>query len=202
MRALVVATIALAGCGTGEQGIDGGELPFEDGAAASDGTSIDLDALVVSDGGAEAAPMGCMGLPDGTKCQSAPDACHTDGVCVMGQCSPPQVRPDGYNWKQGDEFARCCNGKPIITNTNSDCGVCGIQCNQNNGESCQLLGGRWFCRGCNTSAGCWSKCCSLSFNPPSCAASDCMGNCSSQYCPKGTTCKLGMGISSNYCAYP
>lgn len=196
--------LLLAGCASAPHGMDGSD-PIDDlDGSPGDGISIQLDGLVISDGESDAQipPMGCASLPDGTKCQNAPDACHTDGVCMQGQCTMPQARPEGFNWKQGDDFARCCGGKPIITNTNNDCGVCGIQCNANNGETCQLLGGRWFCRGCNTSAGCWSKCCSLSFNPPSCAASDCNGGCSAQYCPKGTICKLGNGISSNYCAYP
>jgi len=191
--------VVLLACGSQTHMDDGGDIPFGD-ATMPDG-GITLDGFVVGDGASDA-PIGCANLPDGTKCQAAPDACHMDGVCMQGMCTPPMLRPEGFNWKQGDEFARCCGGKPIITNTNTDCGVCDITCNAQNGESCQMLGGRWFCRGCNTSAGCWSKCCSQSFNPPSCAASDCNGNCSAQYCPKGTICKLGMGISSNYCAYP
>jgi hypothetical protein len=200
MRAFVF--LGLIACGSADQTMDG-DLIDDDGGAM-DGTGITLDGVVLSDGGEDdvVQPTGCSTLPNGAKCQNAPDPCHTDGVCMNGVCAPPAVRADGFNWKQGDEFARCCGGKPITTNTNSNCGVCGIQCNAGNGETCQLLGGRWFCRGCNTSAGCWSKCCSLSFSPPSCAASDCMGSCSAQYCPKGTVCKLGMGISSNYCAYP
>lgn len=139
---------------------------------------------------------------DGTSCKQAPDLCHADGVCKLAVCQAPTPQPQGYQWKPNDEFARCCNGQAITTNTDQNCGVCGIKCNASNGESCQGLGGRWFCRGCNTNAGCWSKCCSLSFSPPSCAASDCVGNCKDTYCPGGTVCKLGNGISSNYCAYP
>jgi hypothetical protein len=37
--------------------------------------------------------------------------------------------------------------------------------------------------------------------PPSCAASDCNGNCSAMYCPPGTHCASGNGLSSDYCAY-
>lgn len=139
---------------------------------------------------------------DGTPCQQAPDACHADGVCKLAVCQAPAAQPEGYQWKQNDEFARCCGGKAITTNTDQNCGVCGIKCNAGNGESCQGLGGRWFCRGCIANSGCWSKCCSLSFSPPSCAASDCNGNCKATYCPNGTVCKLGNGVSSNYCAYP
>jgi hypothetical protein len=200
-----VVFLCLAGCASAGN-LDGGDpFPDDDGGSPNDGTTISLDGLVIGDGSSGdtgVVPMGCMGQPDGVQCDPAPDLCHTDGVCKGGVCQPPGTRADGFNWKQGDDYARCCGGKAITTNTNSNCGVCGIQCNGMNGESCMALGGRWFCRGCNTSAGCWSKCCSLSFNPPSCAASDCNGNCSAQYCPMGTVCKLGMGTSSNYCAYP
>lgn len=213
MRAAGGFLVALClSCASASRGDGGDDWPLDDGAP-QDGTVLSLDGLVVGDGSAgddagddtgddAPPPMGCMGMPDGTVCQMAPDVCHTDGKCMSGVCQPPGTRADGYNWKQGDDYARCCNGKPIMTTTDSHCGVCDIKCNGGNGESCQQLGGRWFCRGCNTSAGCWSKCCSLSFNPPSCAASDCNGNCCSSCCPNGTVCKLGMGTSSNYCAYP
>ncbi len=184
--------------------MDGGDPLAERDGSPTDGTVISLDGLVIEDGGGDSGVvlMGCMGQPDGVKCDPAPDLCHTDGLCKSGVCQPPGIRGEGYNWKQGDDFARCCGGKPITTNTDANCGVCGIKCNAMNGESCMALGGRWFCRGCTSSAACWSKCCSQSFNPPSCAASDCNGNCSAQYCPMGTVCKLGNGMSSNYCAYP
>ncbi|HEY8042321.1 MAG TPA: hypothetical protein VIF15_21105 [Polyangiaceae bacterium] len=138
---------------------------------------------------------------DGFVCAKAPDACHTDGTCKAGSCGAAAARADGFNWTAGDDTARCCGGKPLHTNTDSDCGACGIQCNGGNGESCQALGGHWFCRGCVASAACWSKCCSNSFSPPSCAASDCAGNCSATYCPPGTHCASGGGVSSDYCSY-
>ena len=62
------------------------------------------------------------------------------------------------------------------------------------------LGGHYFCRGCIASINCWSKCCSTSFSPYSCAASDCAGNCDAAYCPAGTHCVSGGGTSSDYCA--
>jgi hypothetical protein len=95
----------------------------------------------------------------------------------------------------------CCGGNEAHSSDNGNCGVCGIQCNAGNGESCQILGGRYFCRGCVASAACWSHCCSTSFSPYSCAASDCAGNCSAAYCPPGTHCVSGGGISSDYCSY-
>jgi hypothetical protein len=138
---------------------------------------------------------------DGFVCAAAPDACHTDGTCKSGVCGAPPARADGYEWTAGDDTARCCGGKPIHTDVNSDCGACGIQCNTSNGESCSLLGGHYFCRGCVASAACWSKCCSESFSPYSCAASDCAGNCSAAFCPSGTHCVSGAPNSSDYCSY-
>jgi hypothetical protein len=139
--------------------------------------------------------------PDGTDCASAPDLCHTPGTCTAGKCGAVGTQPDSYNWQAGDGTARCCGGKPVHTNTDSNCGVCGIQCNASNGESCQTLGGEWFCRGCVASAACWSHCCSESFSPYSCAASDCAGNCDSAVCPAGSHCVSGGTTSSDYCSY-
>jgi hypothetical protein len=214
-RALaLLAALVLAACGA--QPPDDGDLgydqpPRRDGGGAGEGGLV-LDGAVGLDDAATpppedagpdvwAPPAGCATQVDGTKCAPAPNACYTEGVCQGGVCNAPRKRADGYAWKQGDTFARCCGGQPVITNTDANCGACGIACNAGNGESCQQLGGRWFCRGCTTSNGCWSKCCSKSFSPYSCAASDCLGNCSDTYCPPGTKCVLGNGLSSNYCAY-
>jgi hypothetical protein len=137
---------------------------------------------------------------DGFVCAAAPDDCHVAGTCKTGVCGAPAARADGYNWTPGDDTARCCAAKPIHTDVDTDCGACGIQCNAGNGESCQLFGGEWFCRGCVASAACWSHCCSESFSPYSCAASDCAGNCSDTYCPTGAHCVVGT-VTSDYCSY-
>jgi hypothetical protein len=138
---------------------------------------------------------------NGTVCAKAPDACHTDGTCNNGSCGSVGTRGNGYNWSPGDATAMCCGGKEVHADTDSNCGVCGIVCNPSNGESCGLVGGHYFCKGCVASAGCWSHCCSESFSPYSCAASDCAGNCDSSYCPAGTHCVSGNGSSSDYCSY-
>ncbi|HEY6460476.1 MAG TPA: hypothetical protein VIY73_10005 [Polyangiaceae bacterium] len=138
---------------------------------------------------------------DGTVCANAPDGCHTDGTCKSGSCGAVGTRADGYEWTSGDDTARCCGGKPIHTTSDTDCGACGIKCNASNGESCSALAGRYFCRGCVASSACWSHCCSESFSPYTCAASDCAGDCDSTYCPTGTHCVSGAPNSSDYCAY-
>jgi hypothetical protein len=137
---------------------------------------------------------------DGFVCGAAPDACHDAAICKAGVCGAPATLADGFNWTPGDATARCCSGSPIHTDVDSDCGACGIQCNAANGESCQSFGGIWFCRGCVASAACWSHCCSESYSPYSCAASDCTGDCSDTYCPTGTHCVVGTD-TSDYCSY-
>jgi hypothetical protein len=181
---------------------DAGE---SDVVQADDVLVIPLDGTIPVDAAVDADLLdgdgNCATWPDGTACKSAPDVCHTDGVCSGGVCKAPSIHVDGYNWKSGDDTARCCGGVPVYTNTNSNCGVCGIKCDAQNGESCSVLGGHYFCRGCIASSACWSHCCSQSFSPPSCAASDCYGNCSATYCPAGTHCVNGNGLSSDYCSY-
>lgn len=138
---------------------------------------------------------------DGEVCEAAPSACHTDGKCSGGVCGSPSKRADGYNWESGDTWKRCCDGQALRMDSNSHCGVCGIQCNASNGESCQQnsANGQFYCSGCVSSAQCWSGCCSTSFGTPHrCAASDCVvGNC--EGCPAGT-CKT-WSDASNSCSY-
>lgn len=148
--------------------------------------------------GACAAPADAM---DGTACGKAPDACHDAPVCKSGACAAPAAKPDGTQWSSTDPTSMCCGGTEAHSSDDGNCGVCGIKCNASNGESCQILGGHYFCRGCVASAACWSHCCSQSFTPNSCAASDCAGNCSAMYCPAGTHCVSGGTTSSDYCSY-
>ena len=168
-----------------------------DGTVCGPAPDICHDAPVCS-AGACASPAA---KADGFVCASAPDACHTDGTCKAGVCGAVGTRADGYEWSAGDDTARCCSGKETHTTTDSDCGACGIKCNASNGESCSALGGHYFCRGCVASAACWSGCCSESFSPYSCAASDCAGNCDASHCPSGTHCVSGAPNSSDYCSY-
>ncbi len=117
-----------------------------------------------------------------------------------GGCSG---KSNGFNWMPDDPNERCCDGKQVTTTTNSDCGACGTTCNAANGEACGLVNGHYFCVGCETSAGCWSGCCSTEFAPTgACAASDCSaGDCDGTRCPLGAHCVLGAPSTSNYCAY-
>ena len=169
-----------------------------DGTQCGSAPDICHDPPVCTSGSCAAPPA----RPDGFICDPAPDACHTDGTCKAGSCQMSKLQPESYQWQPNDPTARCCGGMPVHTTTDDNCNVCGIKCNAMNGESCkEVVAGRWFCNGCMASAACWSKCCSTSFNPPSCAASDCAGNCSSQYCPMGSHCVSGGGTSSDFCSY-
>ncbi|HTQ47558.1 MAG TPA: hypothetical protein VMI75_32605 [Polyangiaceae bacterium] len=138
---------------------------------------------------------------DGTQCGNAPNACHDAPKCSAGKCAAAAEKANGFQWSASDATSMCCGGTEAHSSDDNNCGVCGIQCNASNGESCSALGGHYFCRGCVASAACWSHCCSTSFSPYSCAASDCAGNCSAQYCPAGTHCVSGGGTSSDYCSY-
>jgi len=138
---------------------------------------------------------------DGTQCGNAPNACHDAPTCSGGKCGTAAAKPNGFQWSASDATSMCCGGAEAHQSDNDNCGVCGIKCNSSNGESCSTLGGRYFCRGCVASSACWSGCCSTSFSPYSCAASDCAGNCCPTCCPAGTHCVSGNGTSSDYCSY-
>jgi hypothetical protein len=188
-RIVLLAAAATYACSASGGGDDGGGAPQGSEAAVQ---AVD---------GASHPSKSCEGLPDGTLCGPAPDVCHDLPVCSAGVCAPAVAKADGFHWNASDDAARCCGGVPVETTSDTNCGACGIECNAADGESCQALGGHYFCRGCMASDACWSHCCSLSFAPPSCAASDCRGNCSTQYCPAGTHCVSGSGASSDYCTY-
>jgi hypothetical protein len=182
----------------GDDGATGGKscATLPDGALCGPSPDACHDAPVCA-GGVCGAPAN---KTDGTVCDPAPDACHTDGTCAAGVCGAIGKRADGFEWTAGDATARCCGGSPIHTTSDTNCGACGITCNAGNGESCQDDNGIYFCRGCVASAACWSGCCSTSFTPYTCAASDCAGSCKDSVCPPGAHCVVGSG-TSDYCAY-
>ncbi|HTE45893.1 MAG TPA: hypothetical protein VK636_11655 [Gemmatimonadaceae bacterium] len=124
----------------------------------------------------------------------------SDGGHPAPDAGPCQGMPESHQWDPKNVFARCCDGDPVVANTNTNCGVCGIKCNADNGESCQEFNGHWFCRGCIASTSCWSGCCATSYSPPSCSPADCNGNCRDDLCPTGSHC-VGGTDTSDYCAY-
>ncbi len=173
-------------------GSDSGGQGAADASAQGDAPTADKTCQGLPDGTpCGAAPDACHDPPvcaggqcgtplakaSGTVCAAAPDACHTPGTCNGGTCGAPAARPDGYNWDSTDSTAICCGGGEKHSSSDSDCGACGIQCNASNGEACAPLGGHYFCRGCVASSLCWSKCCATDFTPYTCADSDCAGNC-------------------------
>ncbi len=127
----------------------------------------------------------------------APDDAGLDAPAV----NPCIGKPNGYAWDASDEYARCCNGVMVRTVTDEFCGTCEIACNRAKGQACEEFRGRYYCRGCDANAECWSKCCSKQFGGGSCAASDCnTGACNSALCTGGTVCVVP-GDASNYCKY-
>ena len=201
-----MAAVGLVGCAA-----SGTDLSVE-GDDASVSADLDSGRRDVSLPSPDALVLDEPSSPDDAS--PADDAAMPDDASTLDAAPPPPVdashappcagQPDGFNWFPSDMTARCCGGQPMHEadfTSNASCGACGIACNLANGESCQVLGGRYFCRGCVASADCWSKCCSTSFAPNTCAASDCAGNCDDAVCPTGTHCVAGMGISSDYCAY-
>jgi hypothetical protein len=136
---------------------------------------------------------------DNTPCATALDACHSVPTCKSGVCGPSTALPEGTQWQPGNDNARCCSSKPIQTTTNTDCGVCGVACSTDKGQSCGLLSGHYFCLGCATDPDCWSGCCSLT-NGAHCSPSDCnTGACHvPDLCPDMSHCQMDV---VNYCSY-
>jgi hypothetical protein len=159
------------------------------------------------DGGADARPDGsssdpCAKKADGTFCGYL-GGCQCE-YCSAGTCSQTKACPQGFNWEAGVDIARCCNGLPILTNTNANCGVCGVQCmtaGVTSPQDCKLLSGHYQCVNCAANSECWSGCCAIDTTPYHCSESDCnTGACVSGLCPAPSMCVTGSG-SPNYCSY-
>jgi hypothetical protein len=197
-------------------------------ADAPPGDGSPRDALAPVDAGADADP--CENHADGVVCGSA-DPCNTpptclnghcvqhpraDGTfcgyaggcqcqyCTGGACSETKACPQGFNWEAGVDVARCCGGLPVLTNTNANCGVCGVECmtaGVTSKQDCQLLSGHYQCVNCAANSECWSGCCAIDTTPYHCSESDCnTGACVAGLCPSPSTCVPGMS-SPNYCSY-
>jgi len=194
VRALAVA-IASLGCGTACSLIvdfTSKPVPDCDGGECTDATADD------------APPDGdpCVSLPDGAVCDYLD--CKTCTVCENGACTLKKACPNGYNWDPPDALARCCGGLAVLTNTNANCGVCGVVCQTAGGlgQDCKAVEGHYLCVGCGSNDECWSKCCSSMPTPAHCAASDCnSGSCPPGICPSPAKCVPGIGNHVNYCSY-
>lgn len=186
-----------------------------DATCADDGGCVDttaVDAAIADAGGeprvdadadADANADPCARLEAGAICGYA-GGCNCNH-CSNGTCSTTKKCAEGFNWEAGNDLARCCGGLAVLTNTNANCGVCGVVCKTAgvaNPQDCQIIGGRHLCGGCVGNTECWSQCCSSSPGPSHCAASDCnTGACPAGICPSPSRCVQGAANTPNYCAY-
>jgi hypothetical protein len=163
------------------------------------------------------AACGDAGCTDG----AAPDPCATPAYeagafcgylggchcqyCKAGTCSDSKSCSDGFNWEAGVDVARCCGGLPVLTDTNANCGVCGIECmtaGVTSPQDCELLNGHYQCVSCAANSECWSGCCAIDTTPYHCSESDCnTGACVAGLCPAPSTCVQASGVGTNYCTY-
>jgi hypothetical protein len=195
-------------------------LPKQDGPPTTDSGS---------DAPADADP--CAVLPDDASCGAA-DPCNARSICQVGHCvhhpleagtycgynggcqcaycdnagacSKTHACPEGFNWEAGVDIARCCGGLAVMTDTNANCGVCGVPCmtaGVTSVQNCQLISGHYQCGSCGANTECWSGCCAIDTTPNHCAASNCStGACVAGLCPAPAHCVPGNG-GPNYCSY-
>jgi hypothetical protein len=205
-----VAAAMVAGCSLLVQFDDAAIDACADGAcvdgAASDGSGpLDggANAEARSDVRIDAPPDPCAALEAGAYCGYA-GACQCM-YCSNGACSHTTACPQGFNWEAGVDEARCCSGLPILTNTNANCGVCGVRCETagvTSAQDCRLLGGHYQCANCAANSECWTGCCAIDTTPYHCAESDCnTGACVAGLCPAPSRCVQGSGTQLNYCTY-
>jgi hypothetical protein len=154
------------------------------------------------DGGADSTPDPCATLEAGDLCAYA-GGCQCQ-YCNGGACSDTKACPQGFNWEAGVDEARCCGGLPVMTNTNANCGVCGVQCmtaGVTSVQDCEPLSGHYQCVNCAANNECWSSCCAIDTTPYHCSESNCAtGACVPGLCPSPSTCVQG-GTGPNYCTY-
>jgi hypothetical protein len=195
---------------TGATAADGGTAdatsPTEDGASGNDDATVSRedggnDASRPADGGGSP-PDPCAKLEAGAFCAYA-GGCQCT-YCQSGTCSATRACPEAFNWEAGNDLARCCSGLAVQTDTNANCGVCGVQCataGVTSPQNCALLGGHYQCVDCAANSECWSGCCAIDTTPYHCAESNCnTGACVAGLCPAPSTCKTGTG-EPNYCSY-
>lgn len=154
---------------------------------------------------------------DGSFEDDAPVTLPDTGAVVPTDARPPETgpggnpclgQPQGFNYQPGDPAARCCSGQPVRTDTNDNCGACGLSCNVGAQHQCTAAAGHYYCLGCNLAAGggnggCWSNCCSITyFGQGACAPNTCSnGQCDQSKCTQfGATCQV-VGDASNICGY-
>jgi hypothetical protein len=180
---------------------------FDDAPAPScpDGGCFDAspgDALPSLDGSSDGPAGPCATLSDGAFCGYA-GGCQCQ-YCKGGACSETKACAQGFNWEAGVDTARCCDGLPVLTNTNANCGVCGVGCataGVTKAQDCQLLEGHYQCVDCAANTECWSGCCAIDTTPYHCSASDCnTGACQAGICPAPSVCVQGTS-APNYCSY-
>jgi hypothetical protein len=135
---------------------------------------------------------------NGTPCGIPLDACHSIPSCKDGACGASTALTDGTQWEAGNDNARCCGGKEVLTTSVTNCGVCDIKCNTKLGQKCTAVDGHYFCTPCAVGQ-CWSGCCSDTITSH-CSPSDCStGACASPtVCPDGSHCQSD---EVNYCSY-
>jgi len=124
--------------------------------------------------------------------------------CQKGACSATRACPEGFAWEAGNDLARCCSGLAVLTDTNENCGICGIHCataGVSSPQNCALLSGHYQCVDCAANTDCWSGCCAIDTTPYHCAESNCnTGDCVAGLCPAPSACVQGVG-APNYCSY-
>jgi hypothetical protein len=180
-------------------------LPADDGGYADAPLSADdgghSDARLPGDGGGPSSDR-CATLEAGAFCAYA-GGCQCT-YCQNGTCSASQACPEAFNWEAGNDLARCCSGLAVLTDTNENCGVCGIHCataGVSSPQNCALLSGHYQCVDCTANTDCWSGCCAIDTTPYHCSASDCnTGDCVAGLCPAPSTCVSATG-DPNYCSY-
>jgi hypothetical protein len=182
--------------------LDGGCIDGSPDSTQGDGPGADAPSPVET--GVDAGPDPCTTLPDGAVCAYA-GACQCQ-YCAAGACSSQaKACPQGFNWEAGVDMARCCSGLPVLTDTNANCGVCGVACataGVTGPQDCALLLGHYQCVNCTANNECWSGCCAIDTTPYHCSESDCnTGACVAGLCPAPSVCVVGGAGATNYCSY-
>jgi hypothetical protein len=211
----MIASVAVAvtGCSllthldepTSDSALDGGNadatLPSTDAGYADADVDAAADAARPADGGGPSSDP-CATLAAGAFCAYA-GGCQCT-YCQSGTCSSTTACPEGFNWEAGNDLARCCSGLAVLTDTNENCGVCGVHCataGVSSAQNCEILGGHYQCADCSANSECWSGCCATDTTPYHCAESNCnTGACPAGLCPAPSTCQTATG-EPNYCSY-